>query len=371
MATLSHKRTSALLPWSNFSKIPSKPHPGCKAGAEAPARSGAPGRPDRRRWRCPPAQLPPAAVLSPGPAHSRAPDGPAECAASRAGAAACSREVVGARAQQPRPSAHRPGEGARGAGAGGSGAGGDRSPASPAGRRRQRAQRPGHEAGDVHPHPLEARGCRCGAGEPSAEPDPARPGHGQDRDLRGRRPRGSLPPVLRRPRKYAPATLPRAEPGTPRDPRPAPLRSLPPFLPSGNLGSKSALTRYRGASLRRPLPGSASTGSARVLPSARAWGCRREAPLRSPALRALAPHGAGNLIAPPGGRGWGQVPSHLIGAGPSPRRIPHPRGRLHQGEGKGQNGAGWWSPLAPLSFCPRNVSSGVGALRTSRATTQV
>lgn len=228
MATPRRERTSALLLWSNFSKIPSKPRPGCKAGAEAPARSEAPGRTDRRRWRGPPAPHPAAARSAPGPAHSRAPGGPAECAASRARAAACSRAVVGAGAQQPRPCALRPGEGARGAGAGGSGAGGDRGPASPAPRRGQRDPRPGHEAGDVHPHPLGARGSWYGAGEPSADPDPARLGHSQDRGVRGRRPRGSLPAVLRRPRKYAPARhFPVRRPAARGVPGPPLLRSLP------------------------------------------------------------------------------------------------------------------------------------------------
>lgn len=170
MATPHRERTSALLAWSNLSRITRVQ--GWRRGTRAlgGTRTHRPTAAER------PARHPPTAVLSPGPAHSRAPRGPAERAASRAPAAACSRVLAGAEARLPGPCALRPAEGARGAGARGSDAGGDGDSASPAPRRGQRDRRPGHEAGDVHPHPhpLGARGPRCGAGEPSGDPDPVR-----------------------------------------------------------------------------------------------------------------------------------------------------------------------------------------------------
>lgn len=68
-------------------------------------------------------------------------------------------------------------------------------------------------------------------------------------------------------------------------------------------------------------------------PGAGGCGGPREAPLAAPTLGVLALHGAENLIAPPGGRGWGQVPRDLIGAGQSPGRSPE---TSRSGESAGQ-----------------------------------
>lgn len=98
-------------------------------------------------------------------------------------------------------------------------------------------------------------------------------------------------------------------------PRAAPLplrRKMPPRSPS------------LGCSAPPWLPRSAALDSARLPPSAGGPAGPREAALPAQALRALAGYPTLNLLAPPGGRGWGKV----IGAGGSPARIPNSRGGL-------------------------------------------
>lgn len=86
-------------------------------------------------------------------------------------------------------------------------------------------------------------------------------------------------------------------------------------------------------------------------PGAGGCGGPREAPLAAPTLGVLALHGAENLIAPPGGRGWGQVPRDLIGAGQSPGRSPE-TSRSGESAAQGRNGAGGASQGPPSSSSP-------------------
>lgn len=119
---------------------------------------------------------------------------------------------------------------------------------------------------------------------------------------------------------------PRAEPSDLQSLQPVSVPTPPSFsFLSGNQGAEERPNSLQllGSSATAVTPAFGSHPVC-VRPSG-GWGGPREVPLPAQALQVLAPHGAENLIAPPGGRGWGQVPRDLIGARTSPRRIPQER----------------------------------------------